>query len=148
MAVVPDEGLVPTSQSQDLKPFFVSPPRPGGTALFKDTTPKSLRHSQGYNKQRPQPLPSVLATIQARAHAGTQETDVVVTSQMEETELRMPRPAQAGPSRTLAFSSLSDKRDKHASSRHEPPLSERADVLRTPTKVTNLPRDGKVHIMR
>jgi len=148
MAVDPDEGLVPTSQSQDLKPFFISPPRPGGTALLKDTTPKSLRHSQGYNKQHPQPLPSVLATIQARGHTGTQETDVVVTSQMEETELRMPRSAQVGPSRALAFGSPSDKRGERASSRREPPSSERTDVLRTPTKVTNLPRDGKVHIMR
>ena len=148
MAVDSDEGLVPTSQSQDLKPFFVSPPRPGGTALLKNTTPKSLRHSQGYVKQRPQPLPSVLATIQARGHAGTQESDVVATSQMEETELRIPRSAQVGPSRALAFSSSSDNRNTLAPNHLEPPSSGRTDVLKTPTKITNLPRDGKVHIVR
>lgn len=147
MAVDSDEGLVPTSQSQDLRPFFVSPPRPGGTIL-KDTTPKSLRQSQGYTKQPVQPLPSVLATIQARGYIGTQESDIVPTSQMEETELRIPSTAQAGPSRALAFSSPSDKRDKFAPSDREPPSSERNGVLRTPTKITNLPRDGKVHITR
>lgn len=148
MAVDSDEGLVPTSQSQDLKPFLISPPRPGGTTLLKDTTPKSLRHSQGYVKQPPQPLPSVLATIQAKVHTGTQESDVVATSQMEETELRIPRSAQVGPSRALAFSSPSDKRDKLAPTHREPPSSERTGVFRTPTKITNLPRDGKVHVMR
>lgn len=148
MAVESDEGLVPTSQSQDLKPFIISPPRPGGTVLLKDTTPKSLRQSQGYIKQPPQPLPSVLATIQAMGHTGTQESDVVATSQMEETELRIPRSAQVGPSRALAFSSPSDKRDKFAPGYREPPSSERSGVLRTPTKITNLPRGGKVHITR
>ena len=148
MVVGSDEGLVPTSQSQDLRPFFVSPPRPGGTALLKDTTPKSLRHSQGYTKQPPHPLPSVLATIQARGHTGTQDSDIVATSQMEETELRIPHSAQVGPSRALAFSSPSDKRDKFAPGHREPPSSERTGVLRTPTKITNLPRDGKVHITR
>jgi hypothetical protein len=143
-----DEGLIPTSQSQDLKPFFVSPPRPGGTALLTDTTPKSLRHSQGYTKQPAQPLPSVLATIQARGHTGTQESDIVATSQMEETELRIPRAAQVGPSRALTFSSPSEKGGKFTPGHHEPPSSERNGVLRTPTKVTNLPRDGKVHITR
>ncbi|KAF9647056.1 hypothetical protein BDM02DRAFT_3117674, partial [Thelephora ganbajun] len=147
MAVDSDEGLVPTSQSQDLKPFFVSPPRPGGSALFKDTTPKSLRHSQGYAKQPAQPLPSVLATIQTRNHVGTQENDIVATSQMEEAELRIPRSAQVGPSRTLAFSSPSGKRDKFALGHHEPPSSQRTGVLRTPTKITGFPHDGKVHIM-
>ena len=144
----PDEALVPTSQSQDLRPFFVSPPRPGGSALLKDTTPKSLRHSQGYIKQPPQPLPSVLAAIQARSHVGTQESDIVATSQMEEAELRIPRSAQVGSSRALAFSSPSGKQDKFLAGNHEPPSSQRTGVLRTPTKVTNLPRDGKVHIMR
>jgi hypothetical protein len=143
MAVDSDEGLVPTSQSQDLKPYFVSPPRPGGTALLKDTTPKSLRHSQGYTKQPPQPLPSVLATIQANSHTGTQDSNVVATSQMEETELRIPRSAQVGPSRAP-----SDKQDNFAPVHREPPSSERTGVLRTPTKITNLPRDGKVHIVR
>lgn len=146
MAADSDEGLVPTSQSQDLRPFFVSPPRPGGTAL-KDTTPKPLRQSQGYTKQSIQPLPSVLAAIQARGHTGSQDSDVVVTSQMEETELRIPRSPRFGPSRALAFSSL-DKRDKFAPGQREPPSSERTGVLRTPTKITNLPRDGKVHITR
>lgn len=147
MAVDFDEGLVPTSQSQDLRPFFVSPPRPGGSIL-KDTTPKSLRQSQGYIKQLVQPLPSVLATIQARGYIGIQESDVVPTSQIEETELQIPLSAQAGPSRTLAFSSPTDKRDNFALSDREPPSSERNGVLRTPTKITNLPRDGKVHITR
>ena len=141
VAVDSDEGLVPTSQSQDLKPFFVSPPRPGGTALLTDTTPKSLRHSQVYTRQPPQPLPSVLAAIQARGHAGTQESDVIATSQMEETELRIPRAARVGPSKDPNFNSPSD-------THREPPSSERNGVLRTPTKISNLPRDGKVHIMR
>jgi hypothetical protein len=148
MAVDSDEGLVPTSQSQDLRPFFVSPPRPGGTSVLKDTTPKSLRHSQGYIKQPAQPLPSVLATIQARGYAGTQETDIVPTSQLEEAELRIPRSVQAGPSRALTFSSPSGKRDKAVSSHHELPSSERTGVLRTPTKITGLPRDGKTHVTR
>ena len=148
MVIDSDEGLVPTSQSQDLKPFFVSPPRPGGSALLKDTTPKSLRQSQGYIKQTAQPLPSILATMQARGYTGTQESDIVATSQMEETELRIPRPAQAGPSRAQAFSSPPDKRDKAVQNRHELPLSERSAVLRTPTKITGLPRDGNVHVMR
>jgi len=148
MVVDSDEALVPTSQSQDLKPFFVSPPRPGGTALLRDTTPKSLRHSQGYIKQPPQPLPSVLAAIQARTPTGTQESDIVPTSQIEETELRIPRSAQVGVSRALAFTSPSDKRDKPTPTHREPPPSERTGVLRTPTKITNLPRDGKVHVMR
>jgi len=39
------ELVVPTSQSQDLRPFFVSPPRPGGTDPFTNTTPKALRQS-------------------------------------------------------------------------------------------------------
>ena len=39
MVMDSDEELVPTSQSQDLKLFFISPPRPGGSALLKDTTP-------------------------------------------------------------------------------------------------------------
>ena len=148
MIVDSDEGLVPTSQSQDLKPFFVSPPRPGGTALLKDTTPKSLRRSQGHNKQPPQPLPSVLAAIQARGHTGTQEGDVVATSQMEEKELRIPPAVQVGPSRSLAFSAPSDKGDTFILSHHKSPSSERNGVLRTPTKITNFPRDGKVHTMR
>lgn len=148
MAVDSDEGLVPTSQSQDLKPFFVSPPRPGGTALLTDTTPKSLRRSQGYTKQPPQPLPSVLATVQAKGRTGTQESDVVVTSQMEEAELRIPRPVQVGPSRALAFSSPSDKGDKSTPGHNQPPSSNPDGVLRTPTKVTSFPRDGRVHIMR
>ena len=147
MAVDSDEGLVPTSQSQDLRPFFVSPPRPGGTAL-KDTTPKSLRHSQGYTKQPPKPLPSMLANIRARAHTGTQESDIVPTSQIEEAELRIPRSVQVEPSRAQAFSSPSDRQGKFAPGHREPPSSERTSVLRTPTKVTNLPRDGKVHITR
>jgi hypothetical protein len=50
MAVDSEEELVPTSQSQDLKPFIISPPHPGGSSLLKDTTPKSLRQSQGYIK--------------------------------------------------------------------------------------------------
>lgn len=148
MAVDSDEGLVPTSQSQDLKPFFVSPPRPGGTALLTDTTPKSLRRSQGHNKQPPQPLPSVLATIQAGSHTGTQESDVVPTSQMEEKELRIPRSVQVGPSRALAFSSPPNKGNTAAPSHHRPPSSGRNGVLRTPTKITHLPQDGEVHVMR
>ena len=149
MAVDFDEGLVPTSQSQDLRPFPISPPRPGGSALFKDTTPKSLRQSQqGYLAQLAQPLPSILATIQAQDHIGTQETDIVATSQIEETELRVPRSIQVGPSRVLAFSSPSDKRNKVAQGHHEFPSSERTGVLRTPTKITSIPRNGKVHVMR
>lgn len=149
MAVDSDEGLVPTSQSQDLKPFLISPPRPvRGTVLYKDTTPKSLRQSQGYVDQPTQPLPSIIATIQARGHTGTQETDVVATSQMEETELRIPRSAHAGPSRALAFSSPSPKRDKTAPGHNELPSLERTAVFRTPTKVTGLPLDGKVSIVR
>lgn len=143
-----DDGLVPTSQSQDLRPFFVSPPRPGGTALFKDTTPKPLRQSQGYMKQPLEPLPSVLAAIQTKDHTGTQESDVVTTSQMEEVELQIPHSAQVEPSRTLAFSSPSDKRDGFTPGDRELPSSERTGVLRTPTKITNLPRDGKVHVIR
>ena len=148
MAVDSDETVVPTSQSQDLKPFFVSPPRPGGSILLKDTTPKSLRQSQGYINQPTQPLPSVLATIQAKGHTGTQETDVVATSQIEETELRMPRSVQAGQSRALAFSSPSPKRDKAAPSHNELPSSERAGVFKTPTKVTRLPPEGRVDATR
>ena len=140
MAVDSDEGLVPTSQSQDLRPYFVSPPRPGGT-IFKDTTPKSLRQSQGYLNEPPQPLPSVIATIQARGHAGTQETDFVPTSQMEETELQLPR--SAGASRALAFSSPSPKRD-----RNEIAPSERTGVFRTPTKLSGFPLNGKVNVGR
>ena len=59
-----DEWLVPTSQSPDLRPYVVSPPRPRGTVL-KETTPKPLRRSQGYIDQPSQPLPSVPAIIQA-----------------------------------------------------------------------------------
>ena len=92
MAVDSDNWLVPTSQSQDLRPFVISPPRPGGSALLKDTTPKLLRQSQ------------------------------------------------AG--------SPSDKDEKGIPTRREPPLPEWTAILRTPTKVTGLPRDGKVHIMR
>jgi hypothetical protein len=113
MAVDSDEWLVPTSQSQDLKPFFVSPPRPGGTVLLKDTTPKPLRQSQGYMNQPSQPLPSILATIQTSSHTGTQETDAVVTSQIEEAELWLPHSVQAGPSRALAFSSPSNSPTRH-----------------------------------
>ena len=148
MAVDFDEGVVPTSQSQDLRPFVISPPRPGGTALFKDTTPKSLRQSQGYVDQPSQPLPSVLATIQAGGHSGTQETDVVPTSQMEETELRIPRSAQAGSSRALAFSSPSPKRDKAVPGHNDLPSAERTGVFRTPTKVTGRPLDGTTNVAR
>ena len=145
MAIDSDEGVVPTSQSQDLRPFVISPPRPGGSVLFKDTTPKSLRQSQGYVPQPAQPLPSFLAT--ARGHVGTQETDIVPTSQMEEDELRIPDSVRAGTSRSLAFSSP-DRRDNVARRPHELPSSERTGVLRTPTKITGLPRDGKVHVTR
>jgi len=138
-----DEGVVPTSQSQDLRPFLVSPPRPGGTALLKDTTPKSLRRSQGYAKQPPQPLPSVLAAIQAKGHAGTQESDVVATSQMEEAELRIPRSVRA-----LICGSPSGGAGKSVPSHREPPPSQGNGVLETPAKITNLPHDGKVHTMR
>ena len=148
MAVDSDEGLVPTSQSQDLRPFLVSPPRPGGSALLKDTTPKSLRRSQGYTKQLPQPLPSVLAAMQASGHIGTQESNVVATSQMEETELRIPRSARVEPPRNLIPASPADRTGKLAPSRPEPASSEGNGVLRTPTKITNLPLDGKVHVMR
>lgn len=148
MAVDSDEGLVPTSQSQDLRPFPISPPRPGGSALFKDTTPKSLRQSQqGYITQLARPLPSILATIQANDHIGTQESEIVVTSQIEETELRIPRSVQVGPSRALAFSSPSGKRDKVTQGHHQLPSSERTDVLRTPTKITGLPHNGKVRVV-
>ena len=147
-AMCSDEGVVPTSQSQDLRPFLVSPPRPGGTALLKDTTPKSLRRSQGYTKHPPQPLPSVLAAIQARGHAGTQESDVVATSQMEEAELRIPRSARAEPPRALVSGSPSDRAGKLAANHREPPSSQGNGILRTPTKITNLPHDGKVHKMR
>jgi len=143
-----DEGVVPTSQSQDLRPFLVSPPRPGGTALLKDTTPKSLRRSQGYNKQLAQPLPSVLAAIQARGHAGTQESDVVATSQMEEAELRIPRSARVEPPGALVSGSPSGGAGKSVPSHREPPSSQGNGVLRTPTRITNLPHDGKVHTMR
>ena len=148
MVIDSDEELVPTSQSQDLKPFFISPPRPGGSALLKDTTPKSLRQSQGYIKQPVQPLPSILATIQARGYTGTQESDIVATSQMEETKLRILRSAQAGPSRALAFGSPSDERDEAVRSCHKLLLSDRSAILRTPTKITGLPHDGKAHVMR
>ena len=148
MAMCSDEGVVPTSQSQDLRPFLVSPPRPGGTALLKDSTPKSLRRSQGYTKQPPQPLPSVLAAMQARGHAGTQESDVVATSQMEEAELRIPRSTRIEPPRPLVPTSPSNKPGKSVSSHREPPSSQGNGVLRTPTKVTNLPHDGKAHTMR
>jgi len=147
-AMCSDEGVVPTSQSQDLRPFLISPPRPGGSALLKDTTPKSLRRSQGYTKHPPQPLPSVLAAIQARGHAGTQESDFVATSQMEEAELRIPRSARAEPPRSLVSGSPSDRAGKIAPSHRELPSSQGNGVLRTPTKITNLPHDGKVHIMR
>ena len=148
-AIDPDE-IVPTSQSQDLRPFIVSPARPGGSTLLKDTTPKALRRSQGYNSQPPQPLPSVLATIQARGHrdAETQESDVVPTSQMEETELRIPRSARNGSPRAPVLSTPSDKGDKSVPSQREPPSSGRNGILRTPTKISNFPLDGKVHIMR
>ena len=126
-----DDGIVPTSQSQDLRPFFISPPRPGGTVLLKDTTPKLLRQSQGYTNQSSQPLPSVLATVQARDHAGTQETDIVPTSQMEEDELKIPCSDQGGSSRALAFSS-----------------PERSNVFSTPTKVDGLSLGGKGDIVR
>ena len=143
-----DEGLVPTSQSQDLKPFFISPPRPGGTALFKDSTPKSLRQSQGYINQHSQPLPSVLATIQARNYTGTQDTDVVPTSQIEETELRIPHSAQTGKSRALAFSSPSPDQNKPAPSHNELLLSGQTGIFKTPTKVINLHPDRKEDVMR
>jgi hypothetical protein len=113
MAVDSDEWLVPTSQSQDLKPFFISPPRPGGTVLLKDTTPKPLRQSQGYMNQPSQPLPSILATIQTSSHTITRETDAVVTSQIDEAELRLPHSVQAGPSRAPAFSSPSNSPTRH-----------------------------------
>ena len=147
MAIDPDEELVPTSQSQDLRPFIISPPRPGGSVLFKDTTPKSLRQSQGYVPQPVQPLPSVLATIQLWGHVGTQETDIVPTSQMEEDELQIPNYVRAGISRSLAFSSP-DRCDNVARCPHEPPSSEHTGVVRTPTKITSLPHDGKVHVTR
>lgn len=135
-----DENFVPTSQSQDLKPYFISPPRPGGTVL-KDTTPKPLRQSQGHINQALQPLPSVMATIQG--HARTQGTNAVPTSQMEETELRLPQPIQAGASRALAFSSPSPE-----SNCDEIPPSERMGVYRTPKKLTGFPLSGKVNIGR
>ena len=135
LATDSDEWLVPTSQSQDLRPFLISPPHTGGSARFKDTTPKLLRQSQGYNPQPVQPLRSVVATIQARGHVGTQETDIVPSSQMEEAELQIPDSVRAGASRSLAFGS-SDRHDYVAQHCHE-----RAGVLRTPTKITGLPRD-------
>ena len=147
MAVDPDEWLVPTSQSQDLRPFVVSPPRPGGSALFKDTTPKALRQSQGYIPQPVQPLPSILATIQARGHVGTQETDIVPTSQMEEAELRIPDSIRAEASQSLAFSSP-DRCDNVARHHREPPSSECTSIFRTPTKITGLPPDGKIRVTR
>ena len=147
-AVDSDEWVVPTSQSQDLRPFVISPPRPGGSVLFKDTTPKLLRQSQGYMSQPSQPLPSVLATIQLRGQTESQESDIVVTSQIQEAELRLPRSAQAGQSRALAFSSPSPKRDNPAANNNGPPSSERTGIFRTPTKVTGLPLDGKANVMR
>ena len=146
MAVDSDEGLVPTSQSQDLRPFLVSPPRPGGSALLKDTTPKSLRRSQGYTKQLPQPLPSVLAAIQASGHVGTQESNIVATSQMEETELRIPRSARVERSGGRVPGSPSGRAGKL--DHREPPSSEGNGVLGTPTKITNLPHGGQVHTTR
>ena len=112
------------------------------------TTPKSLRQSQGYIKQPVQPLPSILATTQVRGYTGIQEIDVVATTQMEETKLRIPRSAQAGPSRAVAFGSPSEKQDEAIWSCCELLLSERSAILRTPTKITSLPHNGKVHVMR
>ena len=144
MAVDLDE--VPTSQSQDLRPFIVSPPRPGGSALFKDTTPKPLRESQGYVPQQTQPLPSVLAAIQARGLTETHDTDIVPTSQMEEAELQIPSFIRTGQSRDP--NSSPSKQDKDNLNRRGLPSPERTEILRTPTKVTGLPCDGKVHIVR
>ena len=135
-----DEWLVPTSQSQDLRPFIISPHCAGGSTHFKDTTPKLLRQSQGYNPQPVQPLHSVMATIQARGHSETQETDVVPSSQMEEAELQIPDSVRAGASQSLAFSS-SNRHNYVARHCHEPPSSERAGVLRTPAKITSLPHN-------
>lgn len=102
MATESDEWLVPTSQSQDLRPFLISPTRPGGTALFKNTTPKPLRRSQGYITPPAQPLPSILTTIRMGGHIATQETNSVATSQVEEAELQTPDSVRAGTLRVTA----------------------------------------------
>ena len=72
----------------------------------------------------------------------------MATSQMEETELRIPRSTRVEPPRALVSGSLSDGTDRLVPSHREPPLSEGNGVLRTPTKITNLPNDRRVHIMR
>jgi len=89
-----------------------------------------------------------MAAIQARGHAGTQESDVVATSQMEEAELRIPRSVGVEPPRALISGSPSGGVGKSVPSHREPPSSQGNGVLRTPTKITNLPHDGKVHTMR
>ena len=58
------------------------------------------------------------------------------------------RSAQAGPSRALAFGSPPDERDEAVRSCHKLLLSDRSAILRTPTKITGLPHDGKAHVMR
>ena len=132
------ELVVPTSQSQDLRPFFVSPPRPGGTDLFTDTTPKALRQSQGYIDQPLQPGPSYGSATAAEFD----EELVVPTSQSQDLSpfcISPPRPGGTDP-----FTDTTPKALRQSSSagRHfeaSPKLSsqQQTGVFRTPTKPTS-----------
>ena len=144
MVVDFDDKVVPTSQpSQDLMPYIMSPPCPGGTVL-KDPTPKALRQSQGYIDEPTQTLPSLLAAIQARDNTGAKEVNVAYTSQTEKAELRSPQSVLAG----MPFSSPPQKCDKAALVYNELPSSEQTGVFKTPKKLTSVPLGEIVNVMR